>query len=81
VLSMLRLLGPACVLQEEAMSRKLRELAVKVERPPREPQVDHLGRAAAVGGRKTSVARVRELLPAGLAVWAADSSRELACRL
>lgn len=48
------------------MSRKLRELAVKVERPPQEPQVDQLGRAAAVGGRKTSVARVRAPSRVGL---------------
>lgn len=46
------------VLQEEEMAQKLRELAASVPKGPRQPQVDHLGRAAAVGGRKTSVARV-----------------------
>jgi hypothetical protein len=49
------------VLQEEEMAQKLRELATSAPKGPRKPQVDHLGRAAAVGGRKTSVARVSKL--------------------
>lgn len=58
---LIALLSPCCVscLQEEARAKQLRELQVHVERPPREPQVDQFGRAAALGGRKTSSARVR----------------------
>lgn len=46
-------------LQEEVARQKLVQLqASSTDKVPRLPQLDHLGRAAAVGGRKTSVARV-----------------------
>lgn len=67
------MLGVLCchALQEEEMAQKLRELQASAPKGPRQPQVDHLGRAAAVGGRKTSVARVSKaqgaILVSGLA--------------
>lgn len=47
--------------EEEVLRQQLSELQAAVEKPPPQPKLDHLGRAAAVGGRKTSVARVSSL--------------------
>jgi len=45
-------------LQEEVLLQQLSQLKATSEKPPPQPKVDRWGRAAAVGGRKTSVARV-----------------------
>ncbi|KAF8055753.1 PF20 [Scenedesmus sp. PABB004] len=44
--------------REEGMLRQLAALRASAPRPAPAPRVDHLGRARAVGGRKTSVAQV-----------------------
>jgi hypothetical protein len=49
-----------CHLQEDVILRELaRKRAVAGPTAAAEPKVDHLGRARAVGGRKTSTAQVR----------------------